>query len=110
VSDIRETKYSLNEYLVDAIVKDDVNTVNALLDSGADPNGVIDSDEFTPLCFAATRNSLNSACLLLSRGANPNFFSKGLEATPIQYAKLNGYKEMYKLLSKHHQVQKNMQY
>lgn len=56
--------------LIDAVKKNNINTVKRLLQNGVNPNQADDKDNITPLHFAATYNAVDVIPLLISAGAN----------------------------------------
>ena len=61
--------------LIIAIVNEDVQSLKTLLNNGADPNVVEDSDKITALHFVAQSSAdyvLEMARLLLQAGADPH--------------------------------------
>lgn len=70
-----DTPWNETEKIFEAIVSNDMDTVQSLLDSGSiDVNCCTDveNDSMSPLHYAADRGHLAIVKLLLSRGANVN--------------------------------------
>lgn len=59
----------MQEALIKAIVRRNTPQVHALLQQGADPNGIVDSSLLTPLHFAAQLGALKITQLLVTAGA-----------------------------------------
>ena len=78
-----------------------IETINILLDHGADVNETVASLEgiagFTPLMFAVRDNNEELAKLLIKRGANVNTIAKNGK-TPLALASEEGYTAMAELL------------
>ncbi len=85
--------------LIDAVIADDVNAVKTLLETGINPNMVLDADHITPLHFAAQNNSCQVIPLLLAAGAN--IYAKTAEdgVTPLEVAKLHKHPKIVALLT-----------
>lgn len=62
----------LSGAMLEAVIKDDAEVVEKLLELGADPNRIEDKDRATPLHFALTFNSQKSIPVLLAHGADIN--------------------------------------
>lgn len=88
---------NLDEQLLSAAAKGNVEAVKALLDKGADvnaksPYGV------TPLWLSARRGHTAVVKLLLERGADPNARENVNRSTPLGWAAWKGHVEVVKLL------------
>lgn len=76
-----------------------LRAVEMLLDSGANPNAVVWSEDQTEriplICSAIKANSVRIVQLLLDKGADVNFpATRGIKLTPIQMAAKTGYYEI----------------
>ena len=89
----------LNRELRLAAIIDDVDTVEKLLDAGANVNG---PNQFgrTALMNAVENGNILTASVLLSRGANVNATDYQRQS-PMKWAKDRGYKEIVELLLKY---------
>jgi hypothetical protein len=88
---------SLNDELLAAARKSDVEKVKALLDKGADVNARSPYGA-TPLFFACDRGSVEVVQVLLARGADVNAKDKFYGATVLGWALSKGKPEIIKLL------------
>jgi hypothetical protein len=88
---------NLNDELLAAARKSDVEKVKALLDKGADVN-TRSPYGATPLFFACDRGSVEVVQVLLARGADVNAKDKFYGATPLNWALSKGKPEIIKLL------------
>ena len=68
-----------------AVVQQNLELVNALLEAGADPNHQ-GEDHYTALHHAAERESLGIVQALLTHGASPSMINR-YGATPLDYTK-----------------------
>lgn len=75
----------LNEEILAATRKGDIEKVKALLDKGADVNAKSRYGA-TPLFFACDRSNTEMVKLLLEKGANPNVQDTFYKATPLGWA------------------------
>jgi hypothetical protein len=82
--------------LIHACAEGKTNSVNKLIEHGADLN-IKNSKGRTALGFAARYNYYEIVKILLEKGANPNECSLGTE-TPLQIASIFGNEETIKLL------------
>jgi beta-lactamase regulating signal transducer with metallopeptidase domain len=85
--------------LLDAVLKNDVQEVRALIADGADVN-VYSPGDGTPLVAAARRGSLTLTSLLLDRGAEPNKAAPG-DGNPLIAASAQGHENIVRLLVEH---------
>lgn len=60
----------LGRLLLDAVIRDDVDSVRQLISAGASPNFTEDGDRVGPLHFAALYNSLSVVPVLVLAGAD----------------------------------------
>lgn len=60
---------NLSCHLIKAVISNDVRRVGELLNQGANPNTVMDTDNVTPLHYAAQNNALEVIPLLVEAGA-----------------------------------------
>lgn len=95
-----QDKNALNEELLVAARKSNVEQVKALLDKGADvdaksPYGA------TPLFFACDRGNDVVVKILLEKGANPNVQDTFYKATPLGWASGKKNPEVIRLLLEH---------
>lgn len=95
---------SIDYALVEACSKGEEDSVNLLLDRGANPNAkACSSDpngppiETTPLIQAVIKGGKDMVRLLLDKGANPNI-KDGYGYTAEQIAKSKGYKDIVQLM------------
>ncbi len=89
--------------LIQAIVKENVEAVQTLLQEGADPNLSEDMDRVTPLHFVAQKTStpaLLIADALIVAGADPLAKTKPDGQTPIEIARLTSNVAMVSVLSR----------
>lgn len=82
--------------LDDAILQEDINSIQALLGYGVDVNE-IDKYGFTPLIEAAIIDNIDICRLLLQKGANPNL-QDVTGGTALHWAAENANQELCKLL------------
>jgi len=66
----------IQKQLLDAISKGEIKKVRVLLEQGADPNGIDDDMQWTPLTVAIENEQIEIIKLLLSSGAEINRRSK----------------------------------
>jgi len=76
----------------------DISRMNALLDSGADPNARWGYNSDTPLLAAVGSSRLEAARLLIERGADVNLTRGGDKASPLHYAACVGNAAIVRLL------------
>jgi ankyrin repeat protein len=75
---------TLSTEILEAVVRDDVERIGAILDSGVDVNARNDLGE-TAFSFACAYNALAAAKLLHSRGADINSIDSG-GGSPLDWA------------------------
>lgn len=88
--------------LIQAVITDNVEMVQRLLQSGMDPNVSEDADKITPLHFVAQRDSpaaLIIARLLMRAGADPLALTEPDGQTPLEVARLMSNEKMVAILS-----------
>ena len=86
--------------LVDAIIKNDVEQVEALLAAGADANAIMstaDAEKRTLLHFAAVRGYHEVARVLVKAGSKVDATDKGGK-TPLHWAAFHGHPEVARVL------------
>ncbi len=85
------------ELLLEAVQKDDLESVQEALAAGADVNF---SNRYgaTPLSFACDRANVDMVRMLLKRGANPNVKDSFYNATPLTWAQSRKNQEIILLL------------
>ena len=74
-----------NSLLMYAIFNNKLNSANALLENGANPNFVNENHE-TPLIYAIKKNNISAIRILTGFGANPNFAPGGSDNSPYKWA------------------------
>ena len=77
---------TLTDLLIDAVRDDNSHGIIGLLQQGANPNGTLDQDGLTPLCFALTKNRVKIIQILLAAGADIHLYIPGYECTILDYA------------------------
>ena len=75
-----------------------VETVDLLLESGADPHAKDSFEGFTPLMFASTEGQLEVVRSLLGYGADPGVLDADGESA-IDFAKTNGHAQVVEALT-----------
>jgi ankyrin repeat protein len=85
--------------LIEATIKNDIETVKQLLSQGADPNVFLDEARVTPLHFAAQNNCVEIAQLLIAAGADIHAKTYPDGETPLDVAMLHGNQELITLSS-----------
>jgi len=75
--------------LWDAVMQADIATASLLLNAGADPDET-DSNNMTPLCYAAALDDREMCALLLDRGADINFRTPGERESALSCAVRSG--------------------
>jgi len=88
---------SINEELLAAARKGNLEAVKALLAKGADANAKTQHGA-TPLSYAADRGHLEIVKALIEHGAEVNARDSFYNSTPITWAAYNGHAEVIKLL------------
>ena len=88
-----------DDVLISAVIANDSATVEKLLSKSKNPNHCLDSDQITPLHFAAQHNAVHSAKILLKYGADPKLKTKPDDYTALDIAQLHNNKEVIELLS-----------
>jgi len=85
--------------LVCAVKSGHIDVIRAVLNAGADVDGVWDRDcHQNPLCTAVRRNHEAAVKLLLKRGASYNRDKGGNEIDPLAQAKRRKRKNIYELI------------
>ena len=90
---------SLDDKLLEATRAEDIASVKALLEEGADVNAKYRYDA-TPLFFAADRGNAELVQLLIDRGATINAKDTFYGVTPLQWASFNERTDVVKILLK----------
>ena len=86
--------------ILDAANRNDLATVQAYINSGADVDAITSDGVHTPLLDAASAGNAEMAQMLLAAGANPNMASAdGYEVTPLQTAVEKGNIEIIRILA-----------
>jgi hypothetical protein len=85
-----------------AIKELDTNTVHGILSNGMNPN-VLDSDGFSPLYYAAIKESMSICQLLVKHGADVNLKDSKLR-TPIFGAVFSGNLELTRYFVENHAI------
>jgi len=94
----REVRKNLTDYLIQAVVDNNVQQVGELLNRGADPNYFLDASQITALHHAAQNNSLEVIPLLIEAGA---FLEAQIEpegSTALEIAFLHGHDKVAQTL------------
>ena len=86
-----KNKKSLSNYLIKAVIDNNVKLVSELLNSGADPNSVLDTANITPLHYAAQSNALEVIPLLVEAGAMLEAQTEPDGYTPMEIAFIHGH-------------------
>jgi hypothetical protein len=97
---------NLNEDLLTATRKGDLEKVKTLLAQGADVNAKSPYGA-TPLFFACDRSNVEMVKLLLEKGADPNVKDTFYGASPLNWALGKGSPEIIKMLIEHGAKEKN---
>jgi ankyrin repeat protein len=87
------------DLLISAVIANDWTAVEKLLSRTKNPNCCLDSDQITPLHFAAQHNAHQSAKILLKFGADPKLQTNPDQYTALEIAQLHNSKEVIELLS-----------
>lgn len=85
--------------LIEATIKNDVDTVSKLLSQGADPDCTEDLANVTPLHYAAQNDCLECALYLITAGAKTSTRTND-GYTPMDIAKLHHSNRMIDFLAK----------
>ena len=88
----------LTEKLIEAVIRNDAELVYDLIMNGADPSVTLDSDNITPLHFAAQNNALDVVPLLIAGGADIHAQTWPDGKTPLSIAQLHNHYQMITLL------------
>ena len=80
-----------------AAIFKDIQTIEALISSGEDPDSSA-PDGVTGLMYSARFGNVDAVRLFLDAGANANKHDNEFSATPLIYAAQNGQREIVKLL------------
>jgi ankyrin repeat protein len=88
---------TFGESLHEAIKKDDLKSVKAIIDSIPDIIDIPDDDNMTPLCIAAANGNSNIVTILLDKGANL-MIGDADSSQPIHFAALKGHTNIVELL------------
>jgi len=91
-------KKALTNYLIQAVVKNDVRRVSDLLNLGADPNYTLDSSHVTVLHYAAQNNSLEVIPLLVEAGSYIEAQTEPDGQTAMEIAFLHGHDKIAQAL------------
>lgn len=75
------------------------NVVKLLIDKGADPNGIGQPSEYTPLMSAVFSGKEQIAIILIEHGADPDLKSGGFGSSPREMAESLGNQQMLTILS-----------
>lgn len=84
--------------LIEAVIDNDVEAVNKLLNRGIDPNLSLDDANITPLHFAAQGNCLEVIPVLVNAGANVHAETEPDGQTPLDIALLHKHDRIVQLL------------
>ncbi len=90
---------SINEQLLDAVIGNHVNQVQALLEQGANPNFFEDEAQLCTLHFAATYDCAEVIPLLITAGANIHAVNEYYD-TPLTVAKRHGHTRSIEALTR----------
>ncbi len=84
--------------LISAVMENNAEQVQQLLNEGADPNRCLDQAKVTPLHYAAQHNALTCIPLLIEAGAN--LFSKTEPdgQIPVEISLLHQHRQVTQLL------------
>lgn len=84
--------------LINAVIANDADTVNELLNAGIDPNDVLDEANITPLHYAAQNDSLLVVPLLIEAGADLYALTEPEGLTPLELAIMHGNYQVTQIL------------
>lgn len=85
-------------YLIQAVISNDPQTVNDLLNEGLDPNRCLDEAHITALHYAAQNNSLEVIPLLVEAGADLEAHTEPEGLTPLDVAILHNHNRVAQAL------------
>lgn len=94
---VKSPQLRLNDQLSTAISDNNAEQVKAILEAGANING-LDSSDCTPLSIAVDDENTEMIELLLSKGADIDMVNSKRKMTALNLATQNGQLEMVKLL------------
>jgi ankyrin repeat protein len=86
------------DHLIEAVIDNDAEKVERLLDKGADPNSKADYALISPLHYAAQNNSVQVIPLLIEAGANIYATDSDGEQTPLDVACISNNQEAVRVL------------
>lgn len=86
------------EILIDAVIENDVEAVNAILNRGFNPNQSLDTARVTPLHFAAQNGALEVIPLLVEAGADICACTQPEGQTPLDVALLHRHEAVVQIL------------
>jgi ankyrin repeat protein len=86
------------EVLIDAVIANEVEIVNKILNQGFDPNQALDAARVTPLHFAAQNGSLEVIPLLVEAGADICACTQPDGQTPLDVALLHKHESVAQIL------------
>ncbi len=86
------------EVLIDAIISNDVEVVNTILNTGFNPNQALDEAHVTPLHFAAQNGALEVIPLLVEAGADICACTQPEGQTPLDVALLHNHEPVVQIL------------
>lgn len=92
------TQNPLYLQLINAIIENNVDVVNNLLNAGVDPNECLDTAKITPLHYAAQNNALHVIPLLIEAGADLHAVTEPDELTPLEIALMHGHDKVVQIL------------
>lgn len=86
------------EVLIDAVIENDVEVVNEILNRGFNPNQFLDAARVTPLHFAAQNGALEVIPLLVEAGADICACTQPEGQTPLDVALLHNHDSVVQVL------------
>lgn len=86
------------EILIDAVIENDVELVNKILNKGFNPNQALDAAHVTPLHFAAQNGALEVIPLLVEAGADICACTQPEGQTPLDVALLHNHDHVVQVL------------